>query len=207
MNNKQLLLSDIDGVVADWLDGFIKYCESIGHKALHNKPLEFGMSDIFPTLEKPWEHIMDYQHSKYYKGIKAYPEAVKVYNKLYDMGVEIVFVTSCGLTPEIIEARTQMMQSEFNGKFHDIEFLELGASKKEILKKYPSAVFIDDQMKVAIEGYETGHKSFIKDMSYNRNEENENIERIKSFTTLLSYFAKKMNPEKEKEKELSFDIN
>lgn len=198
MNNTNepiYFLSDIDGVVVDWLDGFIKYCESIGHKALHSNPIEFSMTDIFPTLERPWEHIMDYQHTKFYQELKAYPDAVAVYNKLYDMGVKIVFVTSCGTTPEIIDARTNMMNSTFNGKFETIEFLELGASKVDILKKYPTATFIDDQMKVALEGVESGHHSFVKNMSYNTNDHNENVERLMSFTPLISYFSKKMNPD------------
>lgn len=194
-----IFLSDIDGVAADWLEGFIKYCESIGHVALHNKPAEFGMTDIFPTLEKPWEHIMDYQHSEFYEAIKAYPEAISVYNKLHDMGVKIIFVTSCGLTDQIINARTSMIKREFNNKFHDIEFLELGASKKEVLSKYPNATFVDDQMVMAIEGDEAGHKSFIKNMSYNLNDHNDNVERLMSFSPLIKYFAKELSITKERE--------
>lgn len=198
-NNVVMLLSDIDGVAADWLGGFIKYCDSIGHIALHNKPLEFGMADIFPTLEKPWEHIMDYQHSPFYQEIKAYQEVKDVYAKLYDMGVEIVFVTSCGLTEDILDARRIMLEREFDGKFHGIEFLELGASKLDILNKYPSATFIDDQIGMAIEGAKTGHKSFLRNMSYNSNDSHQDVTRLMSFKPLIKYFAKELNINTEKD--------
>lgn len=192
-----VLLSDIDGVTIDWLEGFVKYCESIGHKAKHNEPEEFSMRDIFPTLEKPWEYIMDYQHSEYYKEIKAYPEVVEVYNKLHDMGVKIVFVTSCGTTDFIKEARTKVMQDEFNGKFDHIEFLEFGESKTEILNKYPNATYIDDQIKMSIEGAETGHDSFIKDMSYNGNDNDDRVKRLYSFKQFIPYFEKKLGLKEE----------
>lgn len=187
-----ILLSDIDGVTIDWLEGFIKYCESIGHKALHNEPKVFAMTDIFPDLEKPWVHIMDYQHSPYYDEIKAYPEVVEVYNKLHDMGVKIIFVTSCGTTEHIKEARNKVMEKEFNGKYEHIEYLDFGASKTEILNKYPNATYIDDQMKMSIEGAESGHDSFIKDMSYNREDSDERVKRLYSFKDLIPHFQKKL---------------
>lgn len=198
MNNKDkdkevILLSDIDGVYADWLDGFIKYCESIGHIALHNKPTDFAMTDIFPELAKPWELIMDYQHSPFYQEIKSYDEVKQVYSELYDMGVKIVFVTSCGLTEEILDARRIMINRETEGKYHDIEFLELGASKADILKKYPTATFIDDQIVMAIEGAETGHKSFLRDMPYNSECNHKDVTRLTSFKPLIKYFAKKLS--------------
>ena len=192
-NKKEvILLSDIDGVTIDWLDGFIKYCEKKGHKAKHNKPKEFGMTDIFPTLEKPWELIKDYQDSEEYSNIKAYPEAVEVYNKLYDMGVKIIFVTSCITSDKVEEVRTKTMKEEFNGKFDHIEYLDFGASKLEVLNKYPSATYIDDQLKMAIEGSETGHDSFVMDMSYNQNDNDNRVNRLYHFNQLIPYFEKKI---------------
>ena len=198
MNNKiTTLLSDVDGVYADWLDGFINYCDDIGHKALHNKPTDFGMTDIFPTLDKPWEHIMDYQHTPHYEKLKAYPEAQSIYNRLYDMGVEIIFISSCGTTNEIINARTAMLEREANGKFSDIITLPLGASKTEVLKKFPRAAFIDDQFKMALEGAECGHDSFLRNMPYNKNEEHESIKRLMSFSPLVKYFVRELDLHKD----------
>lgn len=184
-----VFLSDVDGVLMDWLGGFIKYMASIGHTALHDQPTEFSMVDIFPTCEKPWVHIMDYQHSAFYCEIKAYSDAINVYKNLHDSGVEVIFVTSCGDTDLIKQVRTQVLNAELGGKFSSIHFLPLGADKTELLKSFEAGVFIDDQMKVAMNGLAGGHTCLLKDMPYNQYDHDEEVTRISNFEELYELFG------------------
>jgi hypothetical protein len=185
----QTLISDVDGIALDWLQGFSKYMESIGYKSLHDKPSFYSMEDIFPTLEKPYKHIMDFQHSDFYKDLTAYQDAKENYAKLHELGVKIVFLSSCGETEHIKNTRLAQLEREFSGKFDDIILLPLNASKLDTLSKFEKGnVFVDDLMAHSIDAAKIGHKSFLKNMSYNVNEEGSGVARVDDLKEILSHY-------------------
>jgi len=177
-----VLLSDLDGVYVDWAQGFVNYMESIGIKALHANPTIFSMTDIFPQVEKPWLHILDYQQSEFYAQVKAYEGAREAYQALVDGGVTIIAVSSCGLDEQTVRSRTAMIESE--GVFSDMVLLDLGASKLDVLKKFSRSAFIDDQPVVAMEGQEAGHVSILHSMPYNLDANMPKIARVESLNEI-----------------------
>lgn len=171
-NKKPILLTDLDGVSIDWLKGFVNYMEhELGHKAEHLSPKHFSMIDIFPEIEKPYLHIKDYQHTNHYRDVEAYHGAYDAYKTLKEMGVGVIAVTSCGEEKKIQENRLYNLEKNFPDIFDDIHLLGLGADKTDILSKYDSSRFIDDQIGNVISGVQTGHKSYLWDMSYNKEEQ------------------------------------
>lgn len=192
-----ILLSDVDGVAIDWLQGYINFNAEHGHYALHNQPSDFAMRDIFPTLEKPWERIMEYQNSHHYTNLKAYDDTKQAYSKIHELGAKIIFISSCGTTDFIKKARIDTLNRELEGKFDDIIMLEIGASKLDVLKKFPSSVWIEDQMKFAIEGAIAGHRSFLRNMPYNKMDSHPKVNRLSAMNTLMKHFQKSRDLEKE----------
>ena len=187
-SDNPILYSDADGVILDWLSGFIDYCASIKHIALHKEPTRFDMQDIFPKLEKPWELIHDYQASEFYHNMKSYQDAREALQRTKDMGVSNIIVTSCGDTSDIMNSRNATIEREFSGCVDNIIYLPYGSSKLEILKKLKPGVFIDDQEKIAIEGLKAGHDSFLKKQSYNINHTNKLLGSIDNMNEICLHF-------------------
>lgn len=185
--SSNILLSDVDGVPIDWLQGYIDYQAEKGVQALHNKPKYFSMVDIFPTLEKPWLDVMDFQHTEHYLNLKAYKGAKEAYNKLYDNGTKIYFITSCGETDFIKSTREKMLNRELDGKFEDIIYCPLGGSKEAILKKFAPATFIDDQINMVNQGFNAGHNALLKNMTYNINDVTNGNSRLREFDEIYRY--------------------
>lgn len=192
---EKVIISDIDGVAIDWLQGFINYMEST-HKifALHDKPSQFGMNDIFPGVAKPWEFILDYQHSEFYLNLDAYEDAQKSFKALHNNGFKIILLSSCGDSDFITKARTENIEDKFGDCIEELIMLPYASSKTEALLKLPQGAFIEDQMKVAIEGVQTGKTTFIRNMPYNVNDHHDQVTRINSFLELPNHL-KKINPE------------
>jgi hypothetical protein len=180
------LLIDIDGVFFNWARGFCQYMASIGFESLHDNPTKFTMTDIFPQLEKPWEHIMDFQHSPFYRGLETYPEIEKALYRVKALGVNIIAVSSCGTTEVIQRVRREDL-AKYN-LFNDVVMLDLGAAKTEVLAQYPRAVFVDDQIEVAAQGMESGHISFVADMPYNQTPLPDGLYRLKEPNELVRLF-------------------
>lgn len=196
--SKLTLLTDLDGVSLNWLDGFCRYMENVqGHQAIHQSPENFSMIDIFPELEKPYVHITDYHHSEFYRDIKPYTGSIDGYETLRDMGVEIIAITSCGEEKKVQDYRMGHIDKYFGHVIDDAILLPLGVSKEEALSKFDNSVFIDDQMINAIAGAKTNHDSFIWDMSYNKKEEQPlDVKRAYNWDCLVEHFSNKIKNKK-----------
>jgi hypothetical protein len=183
---KKFFLSDLDGVYMNWTQGFVHYMASLGHVALHADPTQFAMGDIFPTVEKPHLHIVDYQHSDFYRDIQPYAEMKEAYKAIHAQGdVGIIAITSCGTQDQVVAHRETQLARE--GIFDDLIILELGASKEDVLKKFKPSVFIEDQLVVAQQGLSAGHTTLLKDMPYNRGETPHGIHRIFKSKQLFNF--------------------
>lgn len=170
--------SDADGVCMNWLQGFIDYMETQGHVAVSDQPVNFSMVDIFPSIDKPWEMIADYQASDIYRNIRSYDDAKLAFRKIEQLGGEITIVSSCGKDPRVIEARMAHLEAEFGSSVKEVILLDYAASKHDTLKQLPSGIFIEDQGKIAIEGAQAGHRALLRNRSYNVTEHHPDVHRI-----------------------------
>ena len=193
-DKKPILLTDLDGVSIDWLKGFVNYMEhELGHKAEHLKPKHFSMIDIFPEIEKPYLHIKDYQHTDHYREVESYKGSYEAYKTLKEMGVSVIAVTSCGEEKKIQENRLYNLEKNFPDIFDDIHLLDLGADKTQVLSKYDNSRFIDDQLGNVLSGVKTGHKSYLWDMSYNKEDElPENAFRAENWNIIVDDYKKEL---------------
>ena len=188
MSNKpKILLTDLDGVYIDWFSGFVSYMKSIGYTATAGVPTIYNMTDIFPMLKKPWEHIKDFQQSQFYAELKPYEDAKKVYKELYDAGVQIFAITSCGTESETVRMRRDFIDAQ--GIFTDAMMLGLGESKLDALRHFNTGVFIDDLPAMVVDGTKAGHTSLLKTMPYNLDACVLDEKRIGDFSELKQIFG------------------
>jgi FMN phosphatase YigB (HAD superfamily) len=174
MKTKLILLSDIDGVVVDWFDGYREYLSTmLGIESTNKMPTTFGMTDVYPQLEKPWEFIQEYQTSPQYMNLKLFPDVKSTLTKLREIGVEVHFVTSCGTQPQTINMRNEWLSYYLEGLYKDVHFLNLGEDKFRVLKQFANSdlpvIFIDDQEKMLQAAVDLGYTAVLKDMEYNQN--------------------------------------
>lgn len=170
--------SDADGVCMNWLQGFIDYMDTCGHSALSDQPKNFSMVDIFPSLEKPWEMIAGYHASEIYRNIRSYDDAKLAFRKIQQLGGDVTIVSSCGKEPHVTESRNAHIEAEFGTSVSDVILLDYAASKYDTLKQLPSGLFIEDQVKIAVEGARAGHRALLRDRSYNVDEHHPDVHRI-----------------------------
>jgi FMN phosphatase YigB (HAD superfamily) len=172
-STKLLLLSDIDAVVSDWFVGYREFMLKVkGIESTGELPTIFHMLDVFPDLEKPWEHIMEYQESEHYKSMPVYDDVAETLVDLNKIGVEVHFITSCGDTHKIQTARNEYMSEKFGGLYEIIHYLGLGEDKTAVFDMYKDVsvpvVYIDDQEKMLLPAEQFGFKTVLKNMAYNR---------------------------------------
>lgn len=165
------LYLDSDGVFMDFSSAFYLYMkEEHGILSTDVEPANFDYSDVFPTIEKPHRFIAGFIDSTYFQEMKTYSGAVEAIKAQREQFEKIIVVTSCGDDPHVRDARLKSYEAGLDGQFDDVIFLPLGGCKKDVMSTLPKGVFVDDQLRVLRPVVEAGHKGFLFDRNYNKNE-------------------------------------
>lgn len=185
-----ILLSDIDGVIADWYKGYNRYLSKyLGVESTGEMPTVFNMTDVYPDLEKPWDFINEYQTSDDYLNMEIFSDVRYTLETLKENNVEVQFITSCGIDKQTVEMRKEWLQYHLSGLYTDVHFLNLGEDKTRILSQfqqytnYAPVIFIDDQAKMLPAAKELGFHPVLKNMEYNQDENS--FERIYTYGELV----------------------
>lgn len=185
-----ILLSDIDGVIADWFEGYRSYLSNyVGIESTGEMPTVFNMTDVYPDLEKPWQFITEYQTSQDYSNLRIFADVAHTLKTLKEQGVEVQFVTSCGIDKKTVEMRKEWLEYHLSGLYTDVHFLSLGEDKTRVLAqfeqytKYAPVIFIDDQAKMLSTAEQLGFHPVLKDMEYNQADRS--YERVSAYSELV----------------------
>ena len=155
MSNKPLLLTDVDGVLLDFIQGFSIYLETLGHDISHTK------SYWGSTKRATFDGLMRIADPQQAAAVKAgfyQSEAIAhlplmqthLINIMQTLSehMDIVCITCIGRTQQLMDARRKNLHDHFGDCFKAIHCLDFGESKLPLLRHYQKQqplAYIDDR--------------------------------------------------------------
>jgi len=164
----RILLTDVDEVLLDWISAFRAWVVEHGYTVQGERPIDRNIAGwVVPSSGVPlkesealrlvevfnesdsFEHILPRAHSQ---------EVLPLFKRA---GYHIVAVSSCTNNLDARAKRERCLQRRFNNCVDKVICLPLGASKKEVLRAFPPAIWIDDDIRNVQDGAEVGHRAYL----------------------------------------------
>jgi uncharacterized HAD superfamily protein len=189
----KLILVDIDGVVLDWVASFKDFMIDLGHKPVKENPSSYCFSNWFNLDSKEiLELIYQFNESENFSNLEALGKSRDILLKLRnEHDFSFVAITKCGR--ELSKKReinlNQVLGEDFFSEIHCLDFDEC---KKELLAKYPSSYWIEDNYKNALIGLEVGHRSVLINTSYNQVNCNNPILRVDCWNSIYDILTSEL---------------
>ena len=163
------LLTDVDGVLLNWVQGFKAHYEAEGYHFRCGFPTNFdllGWIQGVDTEEEIKELVDKFNHSDGFTKLQPCGGAQRFIEQAR-RDFDIIAITSC--SQDLLAQRTANLDAAF-GKdtFKVIHCLGLGESKSLFLKMYRPTIWIEDSLHGALQGVDAGHQVYILDRPWNK---------------------------------------
>ena len=170
-NTKPVIGLDVDGVILDYVAGFMAYAASKGVR-LGCEPNEvdsWTMSAAFPDLDEDgiWAMIEEFSEHEGFGSLAPYEGALETIAQLIEEFPDhpLVAITSAGKSDVTKALRAASLQGI---PFSAIHVLPLGESKELHLAKLPAgSLYVDDLMKNIVVAEKVGLAGILVRRSYN----------------------------------------
>lgn len=188
---ENLILTDVDGVLLDWIGGFEKYM-----KATYNlETIDASSYDIdhrfgIMTTDGGFSYIEEFNHSPLIGQLDAQRDAHFFVRQLVNVGYKFVVITSLSKNDDSCDARIKNLETIFGeDAFHDFVFLDIGERKNDALKRFEGTglPWIEDLPKNAMDGLNVGLETYLVDQSYNTDFAHPDIKRVDNWSQLFSH--------------------
>lgn len=194
MRKNKVILTDIDGVVLDWEEGFNVWMQHHGHELVegyqfqYNVGLRYGM-----TREQGNKLVKQFNESAAIGFLPPLRDAQWYINLLHEKhGYKFIALTSLSLDPYAKELRVRNLKKLMGDSFMEVVCLDTGADKDEILAeygaKYPGNYWIEDKPENLKAGTNVGLKGILIEHGHNMNEEVDG-KVVKNWEELYSYIT------------------
>lgn len=188
------ILTDCDGVLLQWEQGFHKWMkqegfEQIGHghydiDMMYHLPQGFSKTLIKIFNESAW---MGY--------LEPVPGSVETVKKLADEGYKFTVITSQSTDQYANDLRKQNLRKHFGDVFKDFTFLDTGGGKVEALTNYENTkqFWIEDKPTNAIDGAALGLVALLLDLPHNAsyNIDSVPVKRMKDWQEIYNVIKEK----------------
>jgi hypothetical protein len=165
----KLILTDVDNVLVRWGDGFDRFIRGV----LGRDPV--GHCDDFERIahwlgieqEEVYPLISTYHHD--HRGLlslEAYEDAACYVPLLAEAGWRFIAVSALRNDGDAEVMRRENLRALFGDAIVDLHLT--GGDKSAVLAAYPSAVWVEDAWKYALQGHAAGHRTFLIERPYNR---------------------------------------
>jgi phosphoglycolate phosphatase-like HAD superfamily hydrolase len=166
------IIFDCDGVLVDYVGGFRTFLKEVDGIDTHPEgPREYDMRSWVGTTDMKFviDRIKRFNTNEggYFANLKPLPGAVDVVQRLREAGARESVLTQCDTNPATMKARKANLERIFGG-FENIQFVDLGGSKKAYLEAHPRSWFIEDNVVNAQLGAKTGHDTLLIEYLHNR---------------------------------------
>lgn len=195
MNTDKLILTDVDGCLLWWEQGFHNWMEYRGHNKANIRDA-YWMWDHYPHLseEQAKRHVEEYNGSSWMLGLPAYEDARIGVATLVNAGYTFHAITSMGTDPYSKELRMMNLERLFGTEaFVKLTVTEMYETKEEALSPYRDSrlFWLEDKWENAVLGADMGLTSIIFDHPHNTNNHDDRITRAKDWNRVCDYI---LNP-------------
>lgn len=168
---RETILTDVDGVLLNWLDPFLEFMDTRKERKVGEQHLDFHKLE---NLYVDTDHhdidaaIEEFNNSDNFGKLPSIKKADLNVNQLYCAGFDIVAITSSNTNNRSTKLRTHNLIDLYGGIFQDIIFVERRQSKQDILAEFMPSYWVEDHYPNAIHGVEVGHQAIVIKHIYNR---------------------------------------
>lgn len=170
MAKTPVIALDVDGVLLDYLGGFLPWLKDLGY-LVECSPEEVpapDLSDVIGTTnDEIIKLITNFSTTESFSNLRPYPGAIETLSALKRdySGIRIVAITSAGSSEQTARLRRKNLASF---PLDDVTVLPLRSSKASHLSALPSpTLYIDDLPKHVMEANDCGHYGVLFRRSYN----------------------------------------
>lgn len=159
----RIFLTDLDGVVFDWMGDFCRYL--VKEHAWVDPGLPMSMAhDFVEQFRMPLDELKPkidaFQCSPSAGRLTVYPDALEVMPRIvHELGYRFVGVTSAGTHPDIVQNRQRCIEAFFPGLFSELYILPPLVSKSSVLTEFEPTFWVDDHPRHVHAGMKAGHTS------------------------------------------------
>lgn len=168
------ILTDVDGVLLDWIDGFLNWC--VNHKSypttiLDQRTNAYDLETMLSTtLDVILSLITEFNNSPYFGQLRSTKHSEIVIPKLLERGYTFIAITACGEDHHHYETRLNNLVQVFGSNvFDELVILPVGGCKKDALLKYKDTnmVWIEDTVSHCVAGADLGLNAHLINQVYN----------------------------------------
>ena len=190
---QKYIITDIDGCVLDWEEGFSVWMEHHGHKKvegyqfLYNIGQRYGMSS-----EAGNKLVKQFNESAAIGFLPPLRDAQFFVKKLHEQHqYKFICITSLSLDPYAKYLRERNLKKLFGDAFIDVICLDTGADKDEILKEYggnfPGNYWIEDKPENAKLGADLGLNTIMLRHQHNASFDDARVKVVDNWAQLVNY--------------------
>jgi hypothetical protein len=165
----QLILTDVDGVLLNWVDAFHDWMRQFSFDSQVSQ--DYKLVDSYPNTDPAviTDKIITFNSSARMGFLNPYRDAVEYIGKLHKQGYHFHCISSMGGCEYAAVLRRQNLISLFGSAIQDITILGCGANKYEALSKYRGSglIWIEDHIGNANMGVDLGLQTFLFNHNYN----------------------------------------
>lgn len=165
------LLLDCDGVLLDWVGGFMRYAKYAIGKDLDPKgPSDFNLCSWIECSEAELRQmIAEFNGGAggFFGTLDPLPGAREALQAAHAQGRAMTIITACSTDPEIISERKKNLTDTFGDIFKEIHFVDFLGSKRDLLSQFENVSWVEDKAENALLGAELGHKTYLIRSSHN----------------------------------------
>ena len=173
VKNNKIILTDCDGVLLDWEEGFSVWMEHHGHEKVDGYQFMYNIGDRYGiTPEQGKKSIKTFNESAAIGFLPPLRDA-QYYVKLLAEKHQYRFVvlTSLSLDPYAKEFRIRNLNKIFGDIFLDVICLDTGADKDEALdqlaQKYQGNYWVEDKPENVMAGVDKGFTGILIEHGHN----------------------------------------
>ena len=173
VKKEKIILTDVDGVLLDWEEGFTVWMEHHGHKPVDGYKLMYKIGERYGISNNEGHRMVRLFNESAAIGFLPPLRDAQYYVKLLaeKHGYRFLAVTSLSTDAYAKELRVRNLNKIFGDIFTDVICLDTGADKDEVLKelatKYSNNWWIEDKPENADCGSAVGFRSILVEHGHN----------------------------------------
>lgn len=186
MENGKIILTDCDGVLLDWENGFYAWMKEHGYERVVDGVYEMEVAYGMPKAECK-RLVREFNESAWMCCLPALRDSRSGVAKLAEAGYTFVCITSLSKDPYAKQLREENLEKVFGkGIFDDVVCLDTGADKDEALAPYKNSelYWIEDKTENAVLGSDLGLKTILIKHAHNSDCTDERITKVDNWAQI-----------------------
>lgn len=174
MKKDKIILTDCDGVILDWEEGFSIWMEHHGHTKVEGYQFMYSIGDRYGIdKDQGSKLVKQFNESAAIGFLPPLRDAQFFVKKLHEQHqYKFICITSLSLDPYAKYLRQRNLKKLMGDAFIDVVCLDTGADKDEALEKYRNSGYfwVEDKMANAVAGQNVGMKPILIEHGWNMND-------------------------------------